>query len=157
VERDGLVGGAQPHPLSDREHAERRIVQGPDGLRRGGQRGVGADQQTLIESWNGTARSVVPSPDVSTTGNTLLGVSCFDSTHCMAVGDAAVSTNVVQTLTESWNGVTWSVVPSPDVSTAENNTLRGVSCTGPTDCTAVGNDNTPVGAQSLVESWDGTT
>jgi hypothetical protein len=117
---------------------------------------VGADQQTLIESWSGTAWSIVPSPSTSPTENTLLGVSCFDLTHCMAVGDAQVSANVLQTLTESWNGSTWSIVPSPDVSTSEDNKLDGVSCSGPTDCTAVGYDNTAVGGETLVESWNGT-
>ena len=117
---------------------------------------VGTDQQTLIESWNGSTWSIVPSPSPSPTENTLLGVSCSDPTHCMAVGDAEMSATVFQTLTESWNGSTWSTVPSSDVSTSEDNTLAGVSCTSPTDCTAVGSDSTTVGGQTLVESWNGT-
>jgi hypothetical protein len=116
----------------------------------------GADQQTLIESWNGTTWSVVPSPSPSPTGNFLSGVSCSDQTHCMAVGSAQVGTNGQQTLIESWDGTSWSVVPSPDVATSTYEELFGVSCTGPTDCTAVGFFDSDSGAETLVESWNGS-
>ena len=39
-----------------------------------------------------------------------------------------------QTLIESWNGTTWSVVPSPDVSTSEDNRLA--ACRAPARRTA---------------------
>jgi hypothetical protein len=41
--------------------------------------------QTLIESWNGSAWSIVPSPNASQI-NLLLGVSCSSSSACTAVG-----------------------------------------------------------------------
>ena len=41
---------------------------------------------TLIESWNGTRWSVVPSPSPGTGGNDLYGVSCVSATACTAVG-----------------------------------------------------------------------
>jgi hypothetical protein len=117
---------------------------------------VGADQLTLIESWDGTSWSVVPSPSTSPTGNFLSGVSCSDQTHCMAVGSAQVGTNGQQTLIESWDGTSWSVVPSPDVATSTYEELFGVSCTSPTDCTAVGFFDSDSGAETLVESWNGS-
>jgi hypothetical protein len=129
---------------------------GPSACTAVGSVAVGADYQTLIESWNGTTWSIVPSPSTSPTENTLLAVSCYDLTHCMAVGSAQVGTNGLDTLTESWDGTTWSIVPSPDVSTSTYEELSGVSCTGPTDCTAVGFFDTD-GVQTLIESWDGTT
>jgi hypothetical protein len=116
---------------------------------------VGTDYQTLIESWTGTTWSIVPSPSTSPTENSLLGVSCYDLTHCMAVGSAQVGTNGRQTLTESWNGTVWSIEPNP-ASTSTYEQLSGVSCTSPTDCTAVGYDNTNSGAETLVESWNGS-
>ena len=117
---------------------------------------VGADQQTLIESWAGTTWSVVPSPSLSSTGNFLSGVSCSDQAHCMAVGSSQVGTNGQQTLIESWDGTSWSVVPSPDVATSTYEELFGVSCTGPTDCTAVGFFDSDSGVETLVESWNGS-
>jgi len=117
---------------------------------------VGADQQTLIESWAGTTWSVVPSPSPSPTGNFLSGVSCSDQAHCMAVGSSQVGTNGQQTLIESWDGTSWSVVPSPDVATSTYEELFGVSCTGPTDCTAVGFFDSDSGVETLVESWNGS-
>jgi hypothetical protein len=117
---------------------------------------VGADYQTLIESWNGSVWSIVPSPSLSPTENTLLGVSCYDLTHCIAVGSAQVGANGLETLAESWNGTTWSIVASPDVPTSAYAELSGVSCTGPTDCNAVGFADIPGGGETLVESWNGT-
>ena len=44
-------------------------------------------EQTLIESWNGSAWSIVPSPNTSPSEvNLLLGVSCSSSSACTAVG-----------------------------------------------------------------------
>ena len=43
--------------------------------------------QTLIESWNGSAWSIVPSPDTSSTlDNALSAVSCSNPSACVAVG-----------------------------------------------------------------------
>jgi hypothetical protein len=82
----------------------------------------------------------------------LLGVSCTSSSFCMAVG-----TSTGTTLTESWNGTVWSVLPSPNPSSIADS-LTSVSCPSPTDCVAVGNSyNTASTYQDLVESWDGTT
>jgi len=117
---------------------------------------VGVDYHTLVESWNGATWSIVPSPSTSPTENTLLHVSCFDATHCIAVGGAQVGTNGLQTLIESWNGTSWTIVPSP-ASTSPYAELSGVSCDGPADCTAVGFDDATGGTQTLVESWHGAT
>ena len=42
--------------------------------------------KTLVESWDGVAWKVVPSPSPGR-GNSLAGVSCTSSTNCVAVGD----------------------------------------------------------------------
>ena len=122
-----------------------------------GSAAAGSDYQTLIESWDGTTWSIVPSPSLSPTQNTLLGVSCNDLAHCMAVGSAQVGTNGLETLTESWNGSTWSIVPDP-APTSPYAELTGVSCISSADCVAVGTfDNATGGSNTLVESWDGAT
>jgi hypothetical protein len=112
---------------------------------------------TLIESWNGTSWSVVPSPTAGTAGSFLYGVSCASATACTAVGFYYTS-GARWTLVESWNGTSWSVVPSP--SPATDNYLNGVSCVSATACTAVGehNDYKPgIGYKALIESWNGTS
>ncbi len=137
--------------------------------------------QTLVETWDGTTWSITPSPNqVSpfpappTDNNFLNGVSCTSSTNCVAVGYylatkfikvglgiQPVSHN--QTLVETWDGKTWSITPTPNVGgmVNEENYLDGVSCTGPTNCVAVGdylNTQTSLNSyfQTLVETGDGS-
>jgi hypothetical protein len=116
----------------------------------------GADQ-TLIESWNGSAWSIVPSPNTSSTqANDLGGVSCSSPSACTAVGQYTLSGDFSQTLIESWNGLAWSIVPSPNTSSAQANLLASVSCSGLSACTASGSYVPSNGInQTLIESWNG--
>ena len=110
-------------------------------------------RKTLVESWDGTRWSVVPSPNPRLNFNFLLGVSCASATACTAVGYYS-SGGPTKTLVESWDGTGWSVVPSPSPGSSQNQ-LDGVSCASATACTAVGyyfNSGLP---KTLVESWDG--
>ena len=113
--------------------------------------------QTLTETWNGSAWSLVSSLDSSATQtNFLRGVSCTSASFCMAVGNY-ITGGVSQTLIERWNGSTWSIVTSPDTSTTQANTLYGVSCTSGTFCMAVGTDTNSGGhPQTLAERWNGS-
>ena len=111
--------------------------------------------QTLIESWNGTVWSLVPSPNTSTTqGNELGGVSCVSRAACVAAGFYSGTQD--QTLVESWNGSVWSIVPSPDSSPTQNNELFGVSCSALASCVAVGRYRATNEFQALIESWNGS-
>jgi hypothetical protein len=113
----------------------------------------GSPYQTLIESWNGSDWSIVPSPNPSGGYNYLNGVSCISSTDCVAVGayfDSAADRGL-QTLVETWNGTEWSITPSPDQSSSDNE-LQSISCTRSTECIAVG-----WGTSALIESWNGTS
>ena len=95
--------------------------------------------QTLIETWNGSAWSIVTSPNTSPTqNNELSGVSCTSPSACTAVGYYTAA-NSDQTLIESWNGSAWSIVSSPTHSSI--NLLFGVSCSSSSACTAVGDNN----------------
>jgi hypothetical protein len=120
---------------------------------------VGNAPETLVESWNGTAWSVVPSPDPGSGDNNLYGVSCASATACTAVGVSIQKVTgggrTSKTLVESWNGTAWSVVPSPNPGSGDNN-LFGVSCVSATDCTAVGQGSSDGAETTLVESWNGT-
>jgi hypothetical protein len=115
--------------------------------------------QALIESWNGTGWSIVPSPSTGGSGSSkLLGVFCVSATNCTAVGSDQIIgiSNGIQTLVESWNGTSWSIVPSPNPSDSSNGSLQGVSCLSTTNCTAVGGYYNGGADLTLVESWDGT-
>ena len=114
----------------------------------------GNPSKTLIESWDGTRWSVPASPSPGTAINQLSGVSCTSSDSCMAVGyyiDSVPAT--FGTLTEFWDGTSWSVISS--VNPGTSNQLNAVSCTNSEDCTAVGNYFNGSADQTLIESWDG--
>jgi len=117
--------------------------------------------QSLVESWNGSAWSLVPSPDKGTftDGNELTGVSCVSASSCTAVGFYFPNgfNNEAKTLVESWNGTKWSVVPSP-VEGVESS-LASVSCVSASSCIAVGSYVASEGDEPgpLAESWNGST
>ena len=57
---------------------------------------------TLVESWNGTKWSIVPSPSNPDSHLAFLnGVSCTSSTSCIAVGFYPKDTGVSKTLVEA--------------------------------------------------------
>jgi hypothetical protein len=72
-------------------------------------------QKTLIEHFNGTAWSIVPSPSPGSI-DALSGVTTSNAaSNVWAVGtDTPAGTSVPQTLTLNWNGTRWNVVASPD-------------------------------------------
>jgi len=111
---------------------------------------VFADNQTLIERWNGHTWVVVASPN-ATANDSLLAATCKSEKDCWAVGIASNGTNN-QTLIEHWNGAFWSIVSSPNAGTGDN-ILDGVACSSSNDCWAVGYSGTP--AQTLAEHWNG--
>jgi hypothetical protein len=113
--------------------------------------------KTLIEHWNGTAWSIVASPNTSATqDNNLSDVTCASASNCWAVGQS-----FGQTLTEHWNGTAWSIVSSANTSTGHSHHLLGVTCTSASDCWAVGDyftgsiENHPA-IHTLIERWNGT-
>jgi hypothetical protein len=118
---------------------------------------IGTSHDTLVESWDGGSWTIVPSPGApGSTIDDLLGVSCTGATSCAAVG-YSTSGSSIGTLVELWNGSSWSVSPSPDVTNALDDYLYGVSCTGPIACTAVGYTVNGGTTRTLIEAWDGST
>jgi hypothetical protein len=114
--------------------------------------------RTLAEQWNGSAWRLVPSPNRSgTTGSELEGVSCPSASSCVSVGDSFNKVGNSQTLAESWNGATWSLVPSPNPAKGQENTLSSASCISTTNCTAAGDYwALPGETVVLIEAWNGT-
>ncbi len=107
----------------------------------------------LVESWNGSTWSLVASPSVGQEGNTLQGVACQSATQCKAVGYLVEGTGTDQTLAESWNGTTWSVKPTANMT--DSALLSSVTCPGVNSCTAVGAYNRTGVDKNLIESWNG--
>jgi hypothetical protein len=69
---------------------------------------------TLIERWNGMSWVVVPSPNLGIYSDYLIGVAAVSANDVWTVGMYFNTDNSTQTLTEHWNGASWSVVPSPN-------------------------------------------
>jgi hypothetical protein len=111
--------------------------------------------QTLMEHWNGSAWSVVSSPNPGTSQNYLQGVAGASPNNVWAVGYYGCSSGAAcQTLMENWNGSAWSVVSSPNVGNA-NNFLQGVAAVGTNDVWAVGFYAGSTAYRTLVEHWNG--
>jgi len=116
----------------------------------------GSADQTLGEHWDGSAWTIVTTPDTGATQtNYLLGVTCVSTSDCWAVGYTSTS-SADQTLVEHWDGTAWAIVPSPNTSTALANALLSVSCVSGSDCWAVGYSANTSAFQTLAERWDGS-
>ncbi|HLH63261.1 MAG TPA: hypothetical protein VKV20_16385 [Ktedonobacteraceae bacterium] len=85
--------------------------------------------KTLIEHWDGTQWSIIPSPNAGTDFCQLYGVAAISARNIWAVG---VDTHVppVFTLTEHWNGTKWSIVKSPNISKTYNGLSAVIAISG---------------------------
>jgi hypothetical protein len=107
--------------------------------------------RNLIEHWDGTKWSVVPSPNVGSHHNSLWDVAAVSSNDVWAVGVSINDvTGVQETLTLHWDGVAWNHVPSPNP--GYNHILEGVVGISSNDVWAVGT----LGNRILMLHWDGT-
>lgn len=106
--------------------------------------------QTLIEHWNGSQWSIVPSPSPGSIGNRLNGVAVVSADDVWAVGASSNTGGPLQTLVEHWNGTQWSVVPSPNVNNGR--ALYGVAAVSANDVWAVGVSGN---GQTLTIHWNG--
>jgi hypothetical protein len=103
-------------------------------------------------------RAPALSPNPSSTGNFLSGVSAVSATDAWAVGYYDNSSGVGDTLILHWNGTAWSKVKSPNPSSTSN-VLSGVSAVSATDAWAVGDyqNNTTGADDTLILHWNGTS
>jgi hypothetical protein len=113
---------------------------------------------TLAETWNGSSWKVQATPNPEgTTLSALTGVSCTAGDSCTAVGYYG-SQSGLATLAETWNGSSWRIQQTPDVSGATESDLSGVSCSSRDSCTAVGYYvNSARDTVTLAEVWNGTS
>ena len=103
---------------------------------------------TLTEHWDGSTWSIIASPNPRPSDqNYLSGVDCITASNCWASGYSVVSDHTDDTLVEHWDGSAWSIVVTPNVTSAVQNILAGVACPTNSDCWVVGNADT----QTLIE------
>jgi hypothetical protein len=105
------------------------------------------------ELWNGTTWTIETTPlPTGTTYSLLNDVSCGSAAFCTAVGDYQANSAVSRTLTEAWNGTTWTIEATPNSQGPTGGILSGVSCNAANACMAVGGSD----GLTLAEAWNGT-
>jgi hypothetical protein len=112
--------------------------------------------QTLIEHWNGSEWSIVPSPNATAAaGNYLVHIACLSASNCWAVG--YVYSPDYSALIEHWDGTTWSLVSSPHVD-LHYYFVKSIACNSASDCWLVGESEDPdtYAIEPLFEHWNGT-
>jgi hypothetical protein len=102
--------------------------------------------QTLAEEWNGKAWTHQLTPNPGSAENKLLGVWCFSSAACSAVGDSLNTLASDQSLAQKWNGTEWLTQVTPNPKGATSSVLQSVVCTAAEECMAVGSFDTETGA-----------
>jgi len=110
---------------------------------------------TAAGSW-----AIVSSPNANPPNpeNFLQAVTCVSASDCWAVGYYFPDGGIAQTLIERWDGASWTMVASPNTSATRNNALLAVTCSGESDCWAVGIYYAPGSIdQTLIERWDGSS
>ena len=114
---------------------------------------MGAFQaRTLIQHWDGTQWSIVPSPSPDTQLNELRGVAALSANDVWAVGYRGGTQNEtpLETLILHWDGTRWRQVPSPNVPVGANQ-LSGITAISANDIWAVGS----AGGAPLTMHWNG--
>lgn len=117
--------------------------------------------RTIFPSSQGSCGtwSVVNSPNLGPSDNALGAVAAVSSSDVWAVGEylRTGASSITQTLTEHWDGSSWTYIPSPNFGSL-GNTLYGVSASSSNDAWAVGfyrNDGDSSPTQTLIDHWDG--
>jgi hypothetical protein len=134
----------------------------------------GSQCRTLLERWNGSTWTRVPSPaltrpggaavtrarpsQTALTGTFLQGVSGTSASSAWAVGYDVVASGGVYSVSVilRWNGTAWARVPSPDPGGGTNVYLNAVTSLSATDAWAVGYYTTATGkTRALTAHWNG--
>jgi hypothetical protein len=114
----------------------------------------------LFEHWDGTSWSVVPGPPGSE-DRQLQDVVAISPSDVWAVGaESAPDPNnpgsyIDRTLTEHWDGSSWTVVPSPNHSDSSFDYFSAVSASSPTNVWALGQWTTDSAYGNSIQRWDG--
>lgn len=112
----------------------------------------GAPTRTLIQHWDGSQWSVIPSPSPDGQLNELYGVAALSNNDVWAVGyrGGTKSETPLETLILHWGGTSWRQVTSPNIAGGANQ-LSGIVAISTNDIWAVGS----AGGAPLAMHWDG--
>jgi hypothetical protein len=102
---------------------------------------------TFVDSWNGTAWTLLSAPGPEYDA----ALACTSSTSCEAVS----GNGDIPATAEGWNGTAWTTQPVPLPAGTNLSALTSVWCGSATDCVAVG-DYRHDRTRPLAEAWDGT-
>lgn len=110
----------------------------------------------LAQVWNGKSWTVSP-PVVppGSAGSTLSAIACTGASNCLAVGTYTTTGHVVVSLAESWDGHSWTMLPSsPAISE-----FNGIACPAVKVCVGVGAGQNGVDGEFSIASavWNGTS
>jgi hypothetical protein len=111
-----------------------------------------APTRTLIQHWDGTQWSIVPSPNPDSQLNELRSVTALSANDAWAVGYRGGTQNEtpLETLILHWDGSSWRQVPGPNIPGGANQ-LSAITAISANDIWAVGS----VGGAPLAIHWDG--
>jgi hypothetical protein len=116
---------------------------------------TGTPTGTLVERWNGTSWTIVPTPrPAGAPGAELDGIACTSDSACIAAG-AIDHLNHQTPLAEEWNGTNWTILSTPRPPGAQGGVLSGVACTSHAACTIAGLAFTTSLPYLYAERWDG--
>jgi hypothetical protein len=94
--------------------------------------------------WDGTTWSLIKTPNAGTgqsvAGSSLFAITALSASDVWAVGHSQNANSTITTLTERFNGTTWSVVPSPNPGLLGVDSLFGVAGAGGSQLFAIGSD-----------------
>lgn len=107
---------------------------------------------TCLPAW-----STITSPNPSTSVNFLSGVSALTDKDVWAVGHQLGTNKLYQTVSEHWDGASWTIKTTPNVGTSDN-VLTSVAAVASNDVWAVGYYSTAGGVwQTLAMHWTGAS
>jgi hypothetical protein len=125
--------------------------------------GIAGNGLPLIDRWNGARWVLQHSPRIPHPGpGELWSVSCLAAAACLAAGDTGENgspTGDAHALAERWDGRAWVIQRVPEPPGTAYSSLKGISCSSPVACTAVGEAvlGLPAGTVTLAERWNGKT
>lgn len=148
-----VVSSPNPGPSDNRLQGVAAVAAN-DAWAVGAYLGNGGDQ-ALILHWDGVSWAVVPGPFSGTRYTELIGVTAVAANDVWAVGSATPPYRPTQTLTLHWDGVSWTIVPSPNIGAADH-LLARLAAVASDDIWAAGVYYGRNGDQPLMLHWDGT-
>lgn len=114
----------------------------------------GLDEATLVQRWDGSNWTTMPTPNPALFRNELDGVAALSATDVWAVGYYKDDAAPARALVEHWTGSAWRLIDAPSPGKYWNQ-LAAVTATGPDDIWAVGWQQSDGPFEPLIEHWDG--